>query len=255
MAARGKRPGEDAPAVVDEALDSYRADFSDARWQEYLAIHHRRYRVLIALVLELIARLPKSEDGSGKILDVGPRFEVDILHRLLPGARVDTLGIDKGLFPPRGGERQVIFDLNDSDDASRCPSLGPYQLILMAEVLEHLYTPPSTVLGWVASLLEPGGYLLIQTPNAVALPHRARMLAGINPFQWLNGDRAYPGHIREYTVAELRREGRALGLEVVDLRTANYFDSKKLSNRLYQRLERIVPRTLRSGITVVYQAC
>lgn len=79
-------------------------------------------------------------------------------------------------------------------------------------------------------------------------------LAGRNPFQALSADRAYPGHMREYTTAELVREGRALGLEVRELRTANYFATQKLSSRLYQRLERIMPSTLRAGITIVYHA-
>ena len=189
-----------------------------------------------------------------RVLDVGPRFEVDLLHRVLPNACVDTLGLNAGLFPPRDGEERVLFDLNHADDESRRPSFGPYQLIVMAEVLEHVHMPPSVVVGWIASLLAPGGYLLVQTPNAVALPNRLRMLAGRNPFQPLSADRAYPGHMREYTTSELLREGRALGLEVVELRTANYFVSDKLSNRLFHRLERFVPRTLRAGITVVYRA-
>lgn len=109
-------------------------------------------------------------------------------------------------------------------------------------------------MGWIASLLAPGGHLLVQTPNAVALPKRLRMLAGRNPFQPMSADRAYPGHMREYTTAELVGEGRALGLEVIELRTANYFATEKFSNRLYQRLERFVPRTLRAGITIVYVA-
>jgi hypothetical protein len=94
---------------------------------------------------------------------------------------------------------------------------------------------------------------VIQTPNAVSLPNRLRMLAGKNPFQPLTAERAYPGHKREYTVAELRREGRELGLDVDSLRTGNYFASAKKSNRLYQRVERLVPTTLRAGITIVYR--
>jgi len=54
--------------------------------------------------------------------------------------------------------------------------------------------------------------------------------------------------------AELVREGRFLGLDMVDLRTRNYFDSEKASNPLHQRLERIMPKTPRAGITVVYRA-
>jgi hypothetical protein len=203
-----------------------------------------------------LARRPQLSDAGGvvRILDIGPRFEVDLIHRLLPKAQVDTLGLNKGLIPPRAGERNFEYDLNNTWDVSSTPTLGRYRLVVMAEVLEHLSTAPSIVLSWIATLLEPGAYLLIQTPNAVALPKRLRMLAGRHPFSPLTTDQAYPGHIREYTVAELRREGRSLGLDVVEIRTKNYFDSPKVTNKLYQRLERIVPGNLRSGITVVYGA-
>lgn len=254
MAATGRGPSNDAAPVVEEALASYRAEFREPRWQEYLALHHLRYRALVRHVLEIIGGRPGAKDGIDRVLVVGPRFEVDLLHRVLPNVRVDTLGLNEGLFAPRDGEERVLFDLNDADDQDRRPSLGPYQLIVMAEVLEHVHMPPSVVLGWIASLLAPGGYLLVQTPNAVALAKRLRMLVGRNPFQPLSADRAYPGHMREYTTAELIREGRALGLEVIDLRTANYFATEKFSNRLYHSLERFVPRTLRAGITIVYQA-
>jgi 2-polyprenyl-3-methyl-5-hydroxy-6-metoxy-1,4-benzoquinol methylase len=163
------------------------------------------------------------------------------------------MGINAGLFPLRDGEAYTELDLNDVADPARRPMLGPYQLVVMAEVLEHLRTAPSIVLPWLASLLAPGGYLIVQTPNAVALPKRLRMLIGKQPFQALSTDPAYPGHYREYTVAELVAEGRAAGFEVVAVRTANYFGSAKLTNRVYQRHERLVPPTLRAGITVIYR--
>lgn len=201
----------------------------------------------------MLARLPAATSGNPRVLDIGPRFEVDLLHRLVPSARVDTLGLDEGLFEPLGGEQRVIFDLNEADDAAARPALGPYQLIIMAEVFEHLYMAPTVVLGWIATLLAPDGYLLIQTPNGVSLAKRLRMLIGIQPFNALTSDRAYPGHIREYSPAEMFREGRAVGLEVVYLGAGNYFDSEKLSNRLYQRFERLMPRSLPAGLTVVYR--
>ncbi len=253
-AATATRAARDSAAVVDAALDSYLADFLDARWQEYLALHSRRYRALVSRVENIVVTLLPAPDGSRRILVVGPRFEVDLLHRVLADVRIDTLGLNEGLFPTRDREQRVLFDLNDADDETRRPVIGPYGLIVMAEVLEHIHMPPSVVMGWIASLLTPGGCLLIQTPNAVSLPNRLRMLVGRNPFQPLSADRAYPDHMREYTPSELVREGRALGLEIAELSTANYFASAKAANRLYQRLERLLPKTLRAGITIVCRA-
>jgi len=252
--ADGERGSAAATRVaVETALAEYRAEFTEERWRIYLGVHHERYGILVEDCLRLLSEVQSLSDSRPRALVIGPRFEVDLLHRLAPEAIVDTLGLNPGLFPVRDGEKFVQFDLNQTDDTSLRPDLEAYDLIVMAEVIEHLWTAPSVILPWLWSLLVPGGYLIVQTPNAVSLPHRLRMLIGINPFQEVQTDRAYPGHIREYTVKEMTREGRAAGFEVAEMRTGNYFLSEKRTNRAYERLERIVPKTLRAGITVVYR--
>ena len=56
-----------------------------------------------------------------------------------------------------------------------------YDAIVFAEVLEHLHTSPTLVLQVLTSLLKPGRLLVVQTPNAVALPrqHPAKCAATI----------------------------------------------------------------------------
>jgi len=240
------------PAIA-AALDDYRSEFPDERWQFYLSVHHERYHLLTVDCLRLISRAPMSGDGRKRILVIGPRYEVDLIHRLEPDVLVDTMGINAGLFEVREGERFIPFDLNRTDEESALPDIGGYGLIVMAEVIEHLWTKPSVILSWLRTLLLPGGFLYVQTPNAAALPKRLRLLMGVNPYPELQTDRAYPGHIREMTVKEAAREGRLAGLEVAELRTANYFDSEKRTNRLYERMERVIPKNLRAGITVVYR--
>ena len=245
--------GQDVRAAIAAALDDYRARFPEDRWQLYLSVHHERYHLLVSDCLRLLESAPAGSDGRRRVLVIGPRYEVDLLHRLVPDVLVDTMGLNPGLFEIRDDERFIPFDLNKTDEEASRPDIGGYGLIVMAEVIEHLWTAPSVVLSWLRSLLLPRGLLYVQTPNAAALPKRLRLLMGVNPYQELQTDRAYPGHIREMTVKEVAREGRAVGLEVAELRTANYFDSEKQTNRLYERLERVIPRNLRAGITVVYR--
>ncbi len=243
----------DTDAIVDEALVEYRASFDDPMLGRFLSLHPWRYRFLIRQVRRLLAMAPTAGDPP-RILDIGPRFEVDLMRRVAPHARIDTLGINPGLYPLRDGERYFEFDLSHTDDEGARPPAGPYELIVMAEVLEHVPMPPSVVLPWLRSLLVPGGFLLIQTPNAVALPNRLRMLVGRQPFQMLSADRDLPGHFREYTINELIVEGKAAKLEIADVLTANYFGTMKGSNRLFRRVEPIVPRSMRAGITIIYRA-
>jgi hypothetical protein len=236
---------------IDAALAEYKTSYTDPRWQVYLPLHHERYHVLMGEALRLIGNL---SDSPPRVLVIGPRFEVGLFHVLVPDAIVDTLGINPGLFPLRGGGRYFEFNLADADLPAKRPSPGRYALIVMAEVLEHVPMPPSTVLPWLASLLVPGGYLLVQTPNAVALQNRLRMLIGSQPFQRLSEDRASPAHFREYTIGELIREGRTAGLAVARVQAMNYFLTAKRSNRLFRRAERFLPPTLRAGITISYQS-
>lgn len=213
----------------------------------YLSEHARRYAVL----LELVARIARGVDDGVRILDVGPAYQTEALRELLRDATVDTLGFADDRFAPRDGERHFEFDLNDAQHQECWPELPSYDVIVMGEVLEHLHTSPVLVLRFLATGLRPGGHLLLQTPNAAALPNRLRLLVGRNPFEQIRETPRNPGHFREYTVDELLTVARAAGLEPVWWRTANYFERGSLQNRVANGVGRLLPARLRSGITIV----
>src|SRR5207244_11836096 len=114
-----------------------------------------------------------------------------------------TLGFHDDRFTPRDGEVHTELDLTDAADESRWPAIGPYDVIVCAEVVEHLYISPVHLLRMFRSILAPGGRVIIQTPNAAALSRRFWLLAGRNPFEPLREDLHQAGHFREYTLAEL----------------------------------------------------
>ena len=203
-------------------------------WAAYLDYHSRRYATLMDVVAGL---RPK------RVLNVGPMFETQLLRET--GATVDTLGFANPAFPPRAGERHVEDDLNDpANDGD-----GSYDAIVMAEVIEHLHSSPVTVLSGLATWLRPGGAIVIQTPNAVALHKRVRMAAGRNPLEPIRPARANPGHFHEYTLGVLRAAAAAAGLDVAGVRVENYFGASRAA-RAYAALGRVLPRSLRHGITI-----
>ncbi|HEY7705876.1 MAG TPA: methyltransferase domain-containing protein [Gaiellaceae bacterium] len=206
--------------------------------QVYLRTHARRYERLLELVREL---------GPRTILVVGPSFETELLREALPSARVDTLGWHDHRFPLREGEHHTQFDLNDDD----YPDLAPHDAIVCGEVIEHLRVPPVPVLRFLAGGLEPVGRLILQTPNATALPKRLRMLLGRNPQDPIRDDPFNPGHFHEFTVAELLAAVSEAGLDVERWFTENYFDHGSRKNRAFRAAGPALPRTLREGITVV----
>ena len=204
----------------------------------YLRTHSRRYALMLELVKSFAPRT---------ILVVGPSYESVLLREAVPGATVDTLGWEDHRFPRVEGERHVQHDLNDSD----FPELEAHELVVCAEVIEHLHVSPLPMLRVLAENLVPGGRLLIQTPNATALPKRLRMLLGQNPYEPVRNEPGNPGHFHEYTVAELREAVETAGLEIERLVIANYFDHGSRKNRVYRALGPVLPSTLREGITVV----
>lgn len=235
------RPVTSAPAVTE--LRGYEPDSS------YLAFHAPRYVYLLEIVEQHCQSLQR-------VLDIGPSLLTRILHERL-GSAVDTLGFEAD--EPTATGRHYQFDLNQTQDHSAWRTdLPGYDLIIMAEVIEHLYTSPSHVLGFLRSLLNPGGVLIIQTPNAAAFSVRMKLLLGRNPYHLINEDARTPMHFREYTERELDDYARGTGFVVVDSQMRSYFDQRfaphskprwigTFQNWVYD----FMPRQLRTGMTVV----
>lgn len=206
--------------------------------QIYLRTHAQRYERLLELVRPL---------APTRLLVVGPSYETVLLRDAFPDATVNTLGWHDGRFPLREHESHVQFDLNDTD----YPHLEPHDVVICSEVVEHLHVAIIPVLRFLASGLAPGGHLILQTPNATALAKRIRMVLGRNPYDAIREESGNPGHFHEHTVDELVKAVEDAGLEVTRVLTENYFDHGSRKNRAYRVLGRVLPRSLREGITVV----
>ena len=100
-----------------------------------------------------------------------------------------------------------------------------FDAALLIDILEH-YPNPRFLLNRVISALKPSGLLLIGTPNAVALAKRVFVVMGKSNYPNVNfvyfnvGD--YRGHVREYTVEELKRILKLSGLTEVTVKLTNH---------------------------------
>lgn len=237
----GEGSAADAAARIREAFPG----------QDYVAFHAPRY----VAVLELLA--PLVGDGRPRVLDIGNSALTALIASRFD-VPVDNLGLD-GDFPTPHG-RSHWYDLNHAQDADRWRTdLDPYDIVVMAEVIEHLHTAPQRVLAFLATLVVPGGVLIIQTPNAAALHNRLELLAGRNPYELIREDTENPGHFREYTRAELLGLARDAGFVVEHWSAQSYFDYRfypgsprlRRIGGLVNRCFRILPPTLRPGQTAV----
>jgi hypothetical protein len=165
---------------------------------------------------------------------------------------LDTLGFNDYRFAAGEGSLHIEMDLNDAHSAENWPkSQGEgYDLIVFAEVVEHLYTSPEQVLNCLKGMLRTGGRILVQTPNAAALKKRLKLLSGKNPYELIRLDRTNPGHFRELTVGDLRRYAKRCGLQVEGV----WMDSNLVDGRAFERMcdrvSRFLPKKLRGGISM-----
>lgn len=140
--------------------------------------------------------------GSGaRVLDLG--CATGSLARLLTDRGCEVVGVEvdpaaAALAEPHCS-RVVVANL-DSSDLSELDGLGTFDVIIAADVLEHL-THPERVLGLVHKVLKPTGYLLTSIPNVAHGSVRLALLAGRFPYSDLG--LLDETHVRFFTRASM----------------------------------------------------
>lgn len=221
--------------------------------EHYLRYHRRRFFLLTDTVSQLIAATGQAPEQI-RLLDVGPSFQTLMFHYRWPKMTIDTFGFADPKFPAPVGGKHVAYDLNDSYQPSCWPKASlPYDIIVMAEVIEHLYTSPVPVLACLASMLSANGSLVVTTPNAVALPKRLRVFLGANPNEMIRENRENPGHYREYTATELRQVGATAGLAACACWLGSATNTGSLTSRLYALVTPWLPQNLRKDIAITFR--
>lgn len=213
----------------------------------YGAGHLPRYEYLQCIVTSF--GLPKASN----VLDIGSSFFTLRLAGMFD--HVQTLGLEDArdlICKMPEDVRHIVFDLNDSKDRSKWIDLPKFDLIVFAEVVEHLPTAPQQVFRFLASGLSRSGLLVVQTPNATSLDKRLKMLFGANPYEMIREDWTNPGHFREYTKAELVSMAKDAGLELVRHEYRSYFKSPRLAMKFIDLLVAPFP-SLRRGQTAVFR--
>jgi SAM-dependent methyltransferase len=220
----------------------------------YVAFHAKRFAYLLDL-LEQIGIHPRT-----RVVDIGPSRLTELIRAKF-NIQVDSLGFDEDSNSARGNHYQ--FDLNNAQSEKTWRhGLPEYDVVVMAEVIEHLHTAPELVLAFVRTLIAPDGWLIIQTPNAAAFPKRIKLLLGDNPYEMIRTQTANPGHFREYTVPELRRIVSDAGFNVVRADVRWYFDARfahhgekpryqPIVGRMKNLFFRMLPGTWQYGITLL----
>jgi SAM-dependent methyltransferase len=210
-------------AAAEQALRGF--EMPDAGAKAYLEKHVPRLARTLAL-----APPPQK---TGRVLELGCYMQITPLlerlcgYREVRGAYYGQLGkIDRKSMQFADGEFSCYVDHFDAErDGFPYPD-GHFDLVIAAEIIEHLTYDPMHLLFEARRVLADNGFLLVTTPNVGSVTSVAKTLDGHdNPQIFFLYERPRPGeeaeigHVREYTAYELGEAVTAAGFEVALLFT------------------------------------
>ena len=207
----------------------------------YLRAHQVRYTILVSDIAELIP-----EAIEVHCLDIGTNHFCIMLSQVF-NMCLSTLDLNDDWQEPctRAGIPLHVCDLtaDEMPFGNDC-----FDLVLFAEVLEHLPIHPSPVLTEFHRILKPGGTLILTTPNFASLDNRLALLRGKNPQEMIKEVDRAGSHFREYVRPECVSLLEQAGLRCLQ---ARYDMSWDVARRRRDRLIRQLIPPFRRGMTFV----
>lgn len=215
--------------------------------KDYFVFHEHRFDHIFSLL--------SGYDKDNALLDVGSHY----LHGLF-GAH--CLGFRR-IF---GADIEYF----NSASASRAESIGAlikncdlarenipfddesFDIVVLAETLEHFNFHPRKVFLEISRVLRPGGELIITTPNLLRLNNRLKCVLGRSINSDIKEDYTPGTHYREYSAAEIKYLLEASGLTMKSLKYAdfNYPDRGRLEAIMNKTAGTLAPG-LKSNIVVI----
>jgi 2-polyprenyl-3-methyl-5-hydroxy-6-metoxy-1,4-benzoquinol methylase len=157
--------------------------------------------------------------GAGRrVLEVGcgPGSITRVLHTerqcRVTGIELDPNAIEKAT---PFCEAAIRADLNSPDWPELVADKAPFDVVVAADVLEHLHDPWKT-LGRMARLLGPEGFLVISLPHACHAAVASCLIDG--DFQYRDWGLLDRTHIRFFGLANMTTLFERAGLKIVDYR-------------------------------------
>ena len=227
--------GANALSIELQRCDALPRGRYDAHWQEiyasgrslivgqaeYGATHRERFFELMNAVLVLVRGR-----HAPRVLEFGPSEFSAMYGRLVPD--IELVIADRPVAPDYIGftERRcrdalgcagyIGVDLaSGADMDAKLHRSGVFDLVVLAEVIEHLPIHPVDLLAQMRRLLAPTGALYLTTPNFFAQAHLEQLARGENPCAvYPAGEENWDAHhhYREYEAGELAEFIRAAGL-------------------------------------------
>jgi 2-polyprenyl-3-methyl-5-hydroxy-6-metoxy-1,4-benzoquinol methylase len=194
---------------VHDALNGYR----NARYGLGRTPAMKIGRWLVPLIPSLRAavdaecrHLPKLPDDGGRLLDIGFGNGGFLQLASQIGWRAEGIDFDPGAVDAARSRGLDVRCVSVDDLAQE---QGPYDIITISHVIEHVYDPPALLCA-IYRLLRPGGLLWVDTPNLDSLGHSrfGRDWRGLEP----------PRHLSLFCVDSLQTALKQAGFTEIEQR-------------------------------------
>lgn len=177
-----------------------------------------------------------ASDIKGKCLELGgnPYFTTMLLNKFtnLDISLANYFGHENNgectqavdYFELNGGDKKTekfTFQHFNIENDSFPYADGEFDLVIFAEIIEHLLNDPCKVLREIKRVLKSNGTLILTTPNVARLENVARMISGANIYDPYSGYGPYGRHNREYNRHELVQLLQFEGYEPTNCFTAD----------------------------------
>jgi 2-polyprenyl-3-methyl-5-hydroxy-6-metoxy-1,4-benzoquinol methylase len=222
---------------IEQAIAAMLAHFRDNEWMlhEHWPLNEPHVRLMIT---DIMTNFPVAADA--RILDVGCfNGYISILFKQLgyqvTATDVCLLAEHRSIFQPAGIEF-VLANMNELDPFKNLTGQS-FDVVIIAQVIEHILNYPLGLIRDLAELMRPGGLMILTTPNPVTVMAAVRILKGksvlwgtrdfIDEPKIENGRIISKGeiHYREYTSDELCHLLGGAGLQVERQRYVGLGDS------------------------------
>lgn len=258
--------------IVHEIDELYNKDVCDYRGRVINKEHVKNYLFRSYYGIQRIVKYIRGIGAGKKILDIGTGYGFyDIILKEEFGLDVTGMEVETNipaycLLPKHHNIEIIPGELSKR----RCPIPDKsFDVIIFAEVLEHLRISPLRALLEIKRILRPKGLLLLKTPNIAKLSNILKLLIGSNVVEMLPDDDTELAHItdrmthiREYTMSELKMLMNRAGYKIIKAKYSLSTDripprhnlnwKKKFRRLMFMPVLRIIP-TLRSSILILGQ--